>query len=453
MLRLLFFLIVASLETTVVSLPLTALTTANLPWPLLFAAVACGWLADQITLRLPERFDRPGLLVGALIAAAVFVGGALQTSPLAALLSLLPGFASGVDSFRAYFYLLLALYLYWRGTRLDTRDSSAIGALFGRGAAVGVACLLLGALFGTGAPLGSLPILAHVIGLISLGLMAMALSHAQEVAGGRLQGLSWRWLLTLGGAVALVIAIAMLATGVLGGPEAIAAARGLLQLALLPFALVGAALAWVVVVLIGEPLMRLIEAILARFEGLEPPPVDPVFEAEQSAPEALATIESLASGATFLLALIPIAILILAILLMRQRTRPRPGADEERETLGLLSNLGDDLRDLLRQLRNPFARPLVGLRAALARLVGDDPTTRARRAYVRLLLLLEARAQPRPLPQTPAEFAPTAAAAAQAPEAVERLTAAYERARYNPVGVEPADAEAAEAALRAIEGR
>jgi hypothetical protein len=181
--------------------------------------------------------------------------------------------------------------------------------------------------------------------------------------------------------------------------------------------------------------------------------MDSILQEEQASPEALTAIGRLADGATFLLALIPIAILMLAILLMRQRRRPKAGADEERETLGVLSSLGDDLRGLLRQLRNPFARPLEGLRAALAALVGEDATTRARRAYVRLLLLLEAREQRRPPPQTPAEFAPTAASAAGAPEAVERLTAAYERARYNPAGASPADAEAAEAALRALDGR
>ena len=129
---LLFFLIVAALEATAVSLPFTALTTANLPWALLFATVVCGWLADQVTLRLPERLDRPGLLVGALLAVSLFLGGARGVTPLGALLTLLPGGADGVDTFQTYFYLLLALYLYWRGTRLDTRDSGAIGALFAK---------------------------------------------------------------------------------------------------------------------------------------------------------------------------------------------------------------------------------------------------------------------------------------------------------------------------------
>lgn len=454
MLRLLFFLIVAALETTAVSLPLTALTTANLPWGLLFATVVCGWLADQITVRLPERLDRPGLLVGALVAVGLLLAGALGLDPLTALMTLLPGGADGVDAFRAYLHLLLALFLYWRGTRIDTRDSAAIGALFGRGAAVAVATLLLGGLFGSGAPLGSPPVLAHVIAYVSLGLLAMALAHAQDVAGGQLQGLSWRWLLTLGGAVALVVAVAVAATGVLGGEEAMAAARGLFRLLMLPFALIGAALAWVVITFIAEPLIALIQSLLDRLGALELPP-----EAEQAAEQAppaegLEAIERLASGATFLLALIPIAILVIAILLMRRRNRPKADGEEERETLGVLSNLGEDLRGLLAQLRNPFARRLEGLRAALAALAGDDATTRSRRAYVRLLLLLEAREQRRPLPQTPAEFAPTAAAAAGAPEAVERLTAAYERARYNPGGAAPADAEAAEAALRSIgEGR
>jgi hypothetical protein len=451
MIRLLFFLVVAALETTAVSLPFTALTTANLPWMLIFATVACGWLADQISVRLPERYDRPALAVGGLVASSLFVGGALGVNPLVALLALFPG---GADGFLAYIYLILALFLFWRGTRLDTRDSGAISNFFSRSAAIAVACLLLGALFGTGAPLGSMPVLAHVVGFISLGLLALALVHAQEVSGGSLRGLSWRWLLTLVGAVALVVVIATVATGVLGGSEAMAAAQGLLRIIMLPIAFVGAVLAWLVITFIAEPLALAIQAILARLQELgmpvqpETPPQEP-----RGAAEAIERIEAMANGATFLLALIPIVIMAIAILLMRQRVRNRPKDDEERESLGLLNNLGDDLRELLQKLRNPFARPLEGLQAALASLVGEDASTRARRAYVRLLLLLEGREQRRPSTQTPAEFAPAAAAAASAPEAVERLTAAYERARYNPGGASAADAADAEAALRGISER
>ena len=447
MIRLLFILIVAALEATVVSLPLAALTGVGLGWPLIFSVVLLGWLSDQVTLRLHARYDRAALLVGALLAAMLLIGGALGVGPLGALGALIPG---GPNVFQAYVLLLLALLLYWRGTRIDTRDSATVGSLFSRGAAVAVVSLLLGAISGTGAPLGSALILGHVVGLISLGLLALALAHAQEVAGGQLGGLSWRWLLTLVAAIGVVVASSVAATGLLGGGEATAVAQNMLRLLLLPFALVGGVIAYLFITYLGEPLMGLIQAILARLQGLAPPPPVEQVAAEQQGAAAMATITRLANGATFLLALIPIIILVIAILVLRRRRRPAARSDEERESLGLFASLGGDLRDLLRGLRNPFARPLEGLRAALAALTANDPSTRARRAYVRLLLLLEAREQRRLPAQTPAEFAPAAASAAQAVAPVGRITAAYEQARYNPAGAAPAEAQAAEEALREL---
>lgn len=450
--RLLFTLVVAALEATVVGLPLIALTTLGPPWPLLLLAVALGWLADQAARRGPRGRERPVLLTGA-VAGGLLLPAARLGGPGAALGALLPG---GPAFVAAYALLLLGLYLFWRGTRLDTRDSGAVGDLFGRGAAVGVAALILGALAGTGSPAGSPAVLAHIAGLVALGLLALALAHAQDAAGGRLAGLSWRWLATLLAAVAAVVAVATLGTSLVGGGAGAEAARTLISLALLPFALVGAALAWVFLTFLAEPLTAIIRAILARLQLLQLPEAPPPEQAEGApgqADGALAMIERMAEGATFLMALIPVVILVAAILLLRRRRGARPAGDEERESLGMLTSLGADLRDLLGRLRNPFERRLEGLRAALAALRGDDPSTRARRAYVGLLLLLEGRGRPRPPALTPAEFTPAAAEAAGDPGPVGTLTGAYERARYSPGGASPADADGAEEALRALQRR
>jgi hypothetical protein len=448
MARLLFALLLVALETTAVSLPLTALAAGTPPWPLLAGATLLGLLADQAALRLQARLERPTLLAGALLAAALVIGGGLGLGPLGALGALIPG---GPAVAQAYALLLLALLLFWRGTRVDTRDSAGVGALFTRGAAASVAGLLVGAIFGTGRPPGSPAILGQIVALVGLGLLALAVSHAQEAAGGRLGGLDRRWLLTLLAAVGVVLAVALGAAGLLGQSEATAAIQGLLRLILLPFALVGGAIVWLILALFAEPLRALIAALLARLRGLEPPPVPDNAFGEQQGQAVFETITRIANGATFLLALIPIAILVAAILIMRRRARPRPETDEERESLGALASLAGDLRELLAGLRNPFARRLAGLRAALAALEGHDPTTRARRAYVRLLLLLEGREHVRPPARTPAEFAPEAAAALDAAEPVARLTAAYERARYDPTGASPAMADDAEAALRDLD--
>ncbi|GAB4446769.1 MAG: DUF4129 domain-containing protein [Chloroflexi bacterium OHK40] len=446
MTRLLFFVVLAALEATAVSLPLTALIPAAPPWLLLFGVVALGWLADQVALRLPARFERPVLLGGALAAATTLIGATLGLGPGRALVALLPG--SG-HTFQAYLTLLLALYLFWRGTRLTTHESDAVQALFGRATAAAVIALMIGALAGT----ATSAVLGHAVALVALGLLGLALAHAQETAGGRLNSLNWRWLLTLLAAIGLVVALAILVTSLLGGGEAMAAAQTLLRVALLPFALVGGLIAYLLITFVAEPLTLALRAILAALRGVQPPPTDPVTQEQGAAGLDAATdvIVRLANSATFLLALIPITILVLAILLLRRRARPRPRPDEERESLGLLSSLTGDLRDLLASLRNPFARPPEGLRAALAALRGDDPATRARRAYVRLLLLLEKRDRHRPAAATPGEFRAAAAEATGHPEAVAHLTTAYERARYNPTGATPADADAAEAALRSID--
>jgi hypothetical protein len=149
-------------------------------------------------------------------------------------------------------------------------------------------------------------------------------------------------------------------------------------------------------------------------------------------------------------ALLPILLLIGLLLLARRRLQRQKNTDEERESLWSWSGLADDLRDLLAGFRRPGRDG--GLRAALARLRGGDPASRIRRSYIRLLLAGEAHNQPRPAPQTPREYAPTARAmiAGAAPQ-VEALTGAYERARYHPTGTTEADAATAEQAWATIE--
>ena len=447
--RLLFTLVVAALEATAVSLPLTLLAPEPPPWPLLLLAVAMGWLADQLSRRGPVGRQRATLLAGAALGAlllpAIYLGG-----PLAALGALLPGSPAFLA---AYALLLLGLFLVWRGTRLDTSDSGAIGERFRWAMVAGLVALILGAFAGGGAPLGAPVVLWHVAGLNALGLLAMALGHAQDAAGGRLTGLSWRWLATLAAVVAGVVAAATLATSLVGGGAGAEAARTLIGLFLLPFALVGAALAWVFLTLFAEPLAALLRAILAQLQLLQLPegPTDPAGEGLDPVGGPVEVIARMAEGATFLMALIPIVILVAAILLLRSRLLPRDASDEERESLGTAAGLAADLRDLLGRLRNPFARHLEGLRGALAALKGDDPTARARRAYIGLLLLLEGRARHRPPAATPAEFRAAAAEATGAPEPVAALTAAYERARYSPAGATATDAATAEDALRALE--
>jgi hypothetical protein len=149
-------------------------------------------------------------------------------------------------------------------------------------------------------------------------------------------------------------------------------------------------------------------------------------------------------------ALVPVLIIVALYLLIRRRSRREPNRDEERESLWSWSDLRSDLRDLLAGLRR--TRTEEGLRAALARLRGDDSASRVRRSYIRLLLAGEARDRPRAAPQTPHEYAPDASEMLpSATHPIAELTKAYERARYYPASATPADADAAERAWGAID--
>lgn len=446
--RLFFLLVVAALETTAVSLPLAALTGLEQPWWLLMLVVCLGVLTDQLARRGNPGRERATLLAGAticgLLLPALRLGG-----PGAALAALLPGSPAFVGT---YALLLVGLFLFWRGSRLAHTAGDQVGALFAWGATAGIIALILGAMLPGGTPTDGPVILAHTLGLVGLGLLSVAIAHAQTAAGERLADLSWRWLATLGAAVAGVLALAVIALALFGGGAAATAASALIGVIVLPLALVGAAIAWVVITYLGEPLRDLLRSILARLQLLQQPQAPPEQAATGEAGEGVTrVIERMAEGATLLLALIPVAIIVAAILLLRRRGRPRKAPDEERASLDLGVNLRADLRELLGRLRNPFRRQIAGLRLALASL-GNSPSERVRRAYIGLLLLLEERERPRPPALTPAEFGPEAATATGAPEPVGALTTTYERARYNPAGAAAADAAAAEAALERLRG-
>ncbi len=444
MMRLFFLLVLGAFETTAVSLPLLAFTSLRVPWPLLAFTLALGWLAEWIASALPAR-RRLVLASGACLAALWLP--AWQPAGLGpALLNLV---TPGSGFLASYSLLLIGLFLFWRGTHLLEHDSAAVETLFQRAAAAGVISLVLGTLLGTGAPAGSAELLIQIVALGGLGLAALALAHVQEAAAGP-DGPGWRWLATLLAAVALVLTLATFVASLAGGSQALNLLQGLLAMLLLPFALLGSLIAWLVLSVIGGPLTRLmlaLQAALARLQ-LRDPPTAQAETPDLSQGAALESIQRLAEGATFLMALIPLVILVLVILFLQRRRGRARRTDEERESLGLREGLGRDLHDLFARLRKPFRRTPQGLHAALAALRSNDPATRIRRAYLRLLLRLEATGYPRPPARTPAEFSATAATSLD-PGQVITLTTAYEHARYNPAGATLAEAEAAEAALPA----
>jgi hypothetical protein len=443
-------LMLALFEATLISLVLLALAPPVLAWPAIVVLVGMGWLADTLGLRAPPSADRPILVIGAVL--AVWFGLALQMGgdPIAGLQLLLPaqpGFGA------TYLLVLLVLLTYWRGVRLDTHQGAAVMTLFGRGIVLTGLALVVGALFGTGVPLTSPVLLIHIVGLSASGMLALALVQARPDGAEAGFRLTWRWTATLLVAVGGVVVLATVVAEMLGGDGALAVMRDLLQLALLPFALLGAIITYVIINLFGPPIAAFLRLLLENF-GFTPPAPPANDTATTDTEYVMTAVEQLALGATWLMALIPIVLLVLVIVLVaRRRNRRMTGTDEERESLGVIENLGHDVRDLLASLRRRFDRHPEGLHAALARLHGNDPVLRVRRAYVRSLIALEQRRLPRRPAQTPAEYAVVAAESAVDQAAVVRLTTAYEHARYDPDGVAIDDAVAAEAAAAAYESR
>jgi hypothetical protein len=437
-------LILAMLEATLVSLLFAVLTSLVFPWWQLLAITLLGWWADGMVRRLPPRREGLLLLLAALLTTFLVLGLNLGLAPPAVLAALLPG---APDFGAVYVTLAATLFLFWRGSRLSSADEQAALRMFGRGVIVFLLVLLLAPLFGRLAdPARNAAVTAHLIAFVVAGLFGMAQAQLLDSADGSRPG--WRWAATLGLAIALVVAAGIALTAITGGSGFLATIQTLLGLLILPFAVVGAALARLLFWIFG-PLITQLGTLLQEFSRnlrADPQNTDPDLS---PAPMDTEMLEQVISFSTWFLLIIPLLAIILLILFLRRR-RPAPiTSDEERESLGAWQSLGADMRDLLAGLRARFNRQAVGLRAALAALHGNDPSTRVRRAYLHCLLALEHRL-PRQANQTPAEYASAAANLVDA-QSIETLTGAYERARYNPAGATPTDADQADAALSRLE--
>jgi nitrate reductase NapE component len=435
-------LLLAAFEATLVSL--FSITIGLGPsWLLLFGVVLVGRAFDWLTTRLPAQIERFVLLAGAIVAVLLVVGRTTEIG----IVALLPG---SNEFGLAYLLLLVALFTYWRGTQLTSADSSSVSAHFGRGGGfIGLLLLLLSPLVGAD-PERTSTITIQILAFVALGLLNMALltTATEQTAA---QRMGWRWFATLALSILGLLAVGGLLIALLGGEQGLATLQQLLTLILTPIALVGAFLAWLFFILLGEPIVRLIRWINSRFEQ---PNIDdaPPF-AEQSTlfgSDPGTFITGLAASATWIMALIPVIVLIGLVLLMQRRRRKPLGGDEQRVSLGLIDGLSSDLQSLLQGLRNPFARSQQGLLSALAALGRNDPTSRVRRVYVNLLLRLERERLARQPAETPHEFAQTAQQVIPQHNALETITVAYEQARYNPAGASEEEAALAEQALRNI---
>lgn len=452
--RIVYVITLAVVEATPAALPLM-LAGGQAAWPLMLVMVLAGALADWFVAGwLAESRQRWALLgIGAiaalwLVKAQIGLGVGLLAGwggALSALFSL-----SDENAGLAYWAALLGLYGFWRGTRVLTHDTVSLRQLFSRsvfGLVVVLGLTAMGLFAGAAGRISATTVMLLVY--FAASLLAIALATAAEEHDHELRHLGWRGMATLLTAIGAVLLLGLFVASLLGEQvaEGISAIiQGVLLLLLLilsPFAmLILSALEW---------LLRQLNWT-AAWERVEQQQVLGQQEQAVRVTETLGMFPPWVQNTLqVLFALLPVLLVVLLIVLIRRRARREPSPDEERESLWSWSGFMGDLGDMLSGLRR--AAPEGGLRAALARLGGADPATRIRRAYVRLLLAAESK-QPRADAQTPREYEADAAAVfpgAQQP--IARLTRAYEQARYHPEAAQPADADAAEQAWQAIEGR
>ncbi|MBC8159718.1 MAG: DUF4129 domain-containing protein [Roseiflexaceae bacterium] len=434
--RTIFLLAVAIFEA---SLPALIVTIAGgAAWALLIGAVLWGALLARLAERaLPEELQRLVLLALALLS-SIWVMKAAAGGGLGPLDGWGALFSAGAGA--AYVTGLAALYCFWRGSLLLEHDNTTIAQLFSRLVIALIVILILG---GVASALDRAVLVAatgQVITFFAAGLVALALAGFTDTPGRRSD---WRGVAMLLGAIAAILLGGVLLAALLGG--------ALLEL----LATVWQVIAFGLLILLTPLIMLISWALTAFIDQLGSSSFVEFFEQLRRGLDQVAVENANAAGMPIWIdlalrgfcLLIPILIIVLLFLRIRRTKRGNRRSDEQRESVLSWSGIGEDLGGLLNGLRR---RDAEGLRAALGRLRGGDPATRIRRAYIRLLLDAEAREQQRAPAQTPREFAPAAASALGQNAAVQRLTSAYERARYAPASATQAEADQAEQAIEQL---
>lgn len=444
--RLSAFLCAAIAEATLAAVAL--LVMGGDAWGLLVLLALAGTLADRLVQRaLPSERQQIALLAAGLLSSAwVAKGVALGDY------GLLSGWGTLAEnllslgrerSAQLYATLLVACYTFWRGTCLSVDDNQRLRIWFGRAL---IALLLLIGLgtIGFSDPDFSARITAEMLVFFVAGLLMLALTSAME--GSRQGRLDRRGLSSVVATIGILVGLGLL-IGLLLGEQAGVAVRTLgavvavlIGTLVAPIVFLGFALAQWLLSMGGQSDLAVRVSEMAEMlsqinnQG---------NQAGQSTSMWLGIVINL------LACLIPLLVVVALFLLSRRRTAHETGRDEVRESVWSWSGLSDDLRALLAGLRRPPTS--AGLRAALAGLRGGDPVSRVRRSYILLLLRGEQRQQPRLPASTPREYEQVASDRPTTRPAIERLTRAYERARYHPHATTPTDADSAEQAWGEIE--
>lgn len=461
-LKLLFFIVTAALEVTLLHFGTALLALAfrsapGLNWfVLLLVCLIAAWATQRFMTVSdddePGGFNRPLALVFALtIGYSVKVQAGGGWSPLSGWSLLWPLAAGSPNTVTLAGLLFVQLWAWWRGMALIDHDHGAVVSLLQNGVLV-LALLTILVTPLTQVNLGAPPwgplLATEAAALIIFGLLSLALARITVDEERRPEN-GWRWFrsslaTTLGLIVVGLLLLALVSNAATEVIRAVLAVTiGTIALLLSP--LVSALtrlLLWLSSAGSADPLAQPSPAPSGLAEAYPAPPSE--LEGQ--------LIRTLFMVFSTLLYLVPLLLLLLAIVLLRRRRRATPSLDGAvYESLWSRQRLADDLRGLLSGLR---LRGGQSLRDALARLRGGDPVVRIRRRYVQALLLgAEAGHERRP-PQTPLEYQADLSDVVPEPgRAWQTMTDTYDRARYAPETIQPADADAMDAAWATIQAQ
>lgn len=456
-LRLLFVVCFAALQTLLLHLAASLLLVAlgigpAFSWPALMLtallAALVVWRWEPADAR--EAFVRPPTLLACaltvLFAAKVHLGGGWN--PLAGWLVLWPLASGSPDTLFLLAALVVSLIAWWRGMALPDSDHGDVVRSLQNGVLLLVVLTIVVtplAAVNLGAPPWGALFAIEGVTAIACGLAALTLARVEaldSVTPAARRRLVRSGLLTTGGLVGVGVLVLALVSS---------AATEIMRRLIFVLA---TGIAFLLSPLV-EALYRLINFM--RTLGSGGAELSPTASPAPQASEPAAAVDQygeqlfqlLVNLLSLLLYLLPLLILVLAIIMMQRRRRQATDASgAQHESLWSWRSFAGDLRGMLSGLA---ARRPGGLRDALARLRGDDPARRIRRRYVEALLLGEQAKQQRSASQTPLEFQPRLSSVA--PEAgadVATLTESYDRARYAPQTIQPADADQADAAWESI---
>ncbi|MBV9791301.1 MAG: DUF4129 domain-containing protein, partial [Chloroflexi bacterium] len=358
------------------------------------------------------------------------------------------------DTLSLFSLLMACLWCWWRGMSLVDADHAHVLTVLQRGVlALVVLVLLITPLSSVnlGAPPWGQWLATEALVIAALGLTGLSLARIiDETESGQTGGVKY-WLRS-----SLLTSLGVLLVGML--LLSLVSDAATLAIRSVVGVIVG------VLAIVITPLFYLLAQVGQWLLTIMNPPSDQAVASPSPSPSLEPTpdtlsafqvqvIQTLQLIVTVMLYLLPLVLLIILIITMQRRRNQRLMADGViHESLWSWQRLGGDLLDLLKGLRLPPRAQ--GLRDALARLRPDDPAERIRRRYIELLLLGEGADRPRQPQQTPLEYAPVVGPLApRASSDLQTLTDAYDKARYAPDTITPADADTADAAWTAIQAQ